>query len=276
MRIPLRRNALQQLEWGADALPVLALFGHPGHELLIGQLLADSRATVTWLSDGSGGAQSARSQYTRMFLEECDCTVGPVNGFASDRRFYEAIMAGDIGFLDPICASLENAMLQLKPAAILTDPMEYFNPLHDLANTLADILITNAAKRGQKISKLVYANEYPELYEADEAAITRVLTSGEQFAQRRRLEAYTPLHAEWKRMEADGKLASMHIEKLFPDPVRLGSIPPARETRFKSAFYEDYGRAAVKKGTYKSCLTFADHALPYARRLVENHIGSGV
>ncbi len=255
-------------------LPVFALFGHPGHELLVGQLLSDTAATVAWLSDGSGGTQSDRSDFTTSFLEDCGCLLGPIHGHATDRRFYQAIMDGDVAFLDPVIAAIETAVSDLNPASILTDPMEYFNPLHDLANTITDILIANAARRGVQIRKLVYANEYPEMFDPQDAAIARSLTEVELQIQRQRLEAYVPLHAEWKRMEADGKLAYSHVERLFADEARLGDIPPASETRFKSAFYEDYGKAAVAKGIYKSCLTFADHALPFAKGLVTRHTGN--
>ncbi|MGB8818984.1 MAG: hypothetical protein WCC66_13785 [Rhizobiaceae bacterium] len=254
---------------------MLALFGHPGHELLVGQLLADTNATVCWLSDGSGGAQTDRSGYTRSLLADCACAVGSVHGFASDKAFYAAIMDGNAGFFDSAIEALEATIHALRPSVILTDPMEYFNPLHDLANTVTDILIAKSARKpGLTIGKLVYANEYPEHFATEKPAALRTLTAAEQEEQMRRLAAYVPLHAEWRRMEQSGKLLSMDVERLYPDPLRFEDIPPASQTRFKSAYYEDYGRAAVAKGIYQSSLTFADHALPFARQLVQRHLGT--
>lgn len=253
--------------------PVLALFGHPGHELLVGQLLADSGATVCWLSDGSGGAQNDRSEYTRSLLARCNCPVGPVHGFASDRAIYAAMMAADIGFFDSAINSLEEIIISLRPSVIITDPVEYFNPVHDLANTITDILIEKFSRQRLTVAKLVYANEYPEQFAAETPAVSRTLTAPEQDQQQARLEAYLPLRAEWQRLQSTGKLASMDTERLYRDPMRLADIPAASGTRYKSVYYEDYGRKAVARGIYRSCLTFEDHALPFARRLVDRHLG---
>jgi hypothetical protein len=259
--------------WRQEDRPVIALLAHPGHELLVSQLLQDCSATVAWLSDGSGGTQRSRNSFTRSLLEGCGCPADPVAGFAPDRLLYQAIMDRRLEIFDPVVDALEASINDLRPSTIIVDPMEYFNPLHDLANTIADILIARASRRGMPICKLVYANEYPEQFDRKDATVERTLSVAELDQKMQRLEAYVPLHQEWQRMQSAGKLGDMGTERLFPDAVRLADIATPIGTRFKTAHYEDYGRLAVSKGVYKDCLTFADHALPFAKAMVARHCG---
>ena len=256
---------------GNDQLTMVALFGHPGHELLIGQILSDASATVLWITDGSGGGPSGRNEFTASFLQDAGCRAGSLRGPFQDRAIYAAMMSGNVSLLDPVVESLTTTLSDVKPAILITDPIEYFNPVHDLANLIADISL---AKSGVAASKRIYANEYPELFAHGDACMERMLTKFEMAEKRRRLENYLPLFSEWKRLEHAGKLSDMGCERIYPDPLRFNQIPAASETRFKTVFYEDYGRNAVARGLYKECLTYDSHARPFAEALVDRHLGA--
>lgn len=252
--------------------PVMALFAHPGHELVISTLMEKGRMEVSFLSDGSGGTATSRSDYSRALIAECGAQAGPVCGVASDRQFYDAIMRGDIGLFADIGETLVGSARAGGATALVTDPMEYFNPLHDLANTLADIIVASCAAKGQSIAKFVYPNEYPELFDETGAAVLHFLSPGERAQKEARGARYLPLEAEKARLKDMGKLRCMTVESLFDDPIRLADIPSPDETRFRTPYYEDYGRKAVAEGRYRSCLTFAGHVRPFTQRLVR-HFG---
>lgn len=253
---------------------VVALFGHPGHELLVAQILRDNASTVFWITDGSGGSNTNRNAYTRQFLEAADCSCNPGSGKMDDRALYSAILSTSPSLLDEIVDKLTSELTESEATILLTDPMEYFNPAHDLANTIADIAIAKANRAGVAVSKRVYANEYPEKFDPADAVLNRNLDTLDLAFKMQQLENYVPLFAEWKRLEHAGKLSDMSTERLFVDDIRLGDIPEPSETRFASAFYETYGRNAVARGLYSTCITFSDHVLPFARSLVERHLGA--
>jgi hypothetical protein len=259
---------------GKPDVSLVALFGHPGHELLVAQMLQDNAATVFWITDGSGGSNSDRNAYTRQFLEAADCYCDPCSGKMDDRALYSAILSNEPALMDDVIEKLTSALTQSGGTVLLTDPMEYFNPAHDLANTIADIAIVKAGRAGVAVTKRVYANEYPEKFDPADAVSNRNLDAAELAFKMLQLENYVPLFAEWKRLEHAGKLSDMSTERLFADDIRLGDIPEPSKTRFASAFYETYGRNAVARGLYSTCITFADHVLPFARSLVERHLGA--
>ena len=61
----------------------------------------------------------------------------------------------------------------------MTDPFEYFNPVHDLANSVADFVILALQQQGVSCQKLIYPNEYPKALRAEDALIRRELDSSE-------------------------------------------------------------------------------------------------
>ncbi|MFZ2100639.1 MAG: hypothetical protein WAU86_08760 [Oricola sp.] len=250
-----------------------ALFAHPGHELLVCTTLSDLSATVSFMSDGSGGQGEDRSAYSIELIADCGCRLGPVAGHAPDRAFYDAIMAGDASFFSGIVEAVIEDLIATGTTVLITDPMEYFNPLHDLANTIADIAIVRVGRYGRNIVKFVYPNEYPELFDPAAAALRRDLCAEDRDLVDERGERYLPLRAEKQRFQETGKLAGRSCELLFADPVRLADVPLPSETIFKRAFYEEYGSQAVAAGRYSRHLTFQDHVLPLTRELVAREAG---
>lgn len=178
----------------------------------------------------------------------------------------------DLPYFDPVIEQLNANIVQMAPVHIITDPLEYYNPLHDIANTITDILITKAGQRGQIISKLIYANEYPNLYAPDTAVVARQLSDKELLVKKAQISAYLPLNAEHERLKAAGGHQNFDCERVYADEVRLRNIPPAHTTKFAFNFYEEYGRAAVARGAYQSHLTFDHHAKPFAHGLIDRHL----
>jgi len=251
-----------------SAKTALAIFGHPGHELVVFQWLSDNRAETVCLTDGSGGAMVDRTFFTRQTLNTAGATVGAVMGACSDKQLYADFLSGDATRLIELTRRILNRARILRPDTLLTDSFEYFNPVHDIANTITDIVWRDLNADGHRPRKLVYPNEYPDRLKPDAAAVTRRLTDDECRTKSQAIDAYLPLASEFARLAADQKLQMLETEYLHEDPVRLADIPSASDTIYETAFYEDYGRARVAEGRYSSLITLDGHFRPLAAKLV--------
>src|SRR3954471_18992017 len=78
-----------------SASPVL-IIAHPGHELRLLNWMERERPLVFILSDGSGGAQSSRLDYSVSTISAAGATMIEGSGQRSDRQWYAAILDGDI------------------------------------------------------------------------------------------------------------------------------------------------------------------------------------
>lgn len=246
---------------------VLAVFGHPGHELLTLRLLADCDSEICCLTDGSGGAMADRTPYSRAAIAAMGARVGPVMGACADRELYADFLAGEPKRLAEIAGAIADRAAALRPDIVLTDSFEYFNPVHDIANVVADVAIVRLRREGVPARKLVYPNEYPGRLDAADAAIARRLDEREKAEKLAAIEAYAPLAHEFRRFVAEGRTAIGETELYYDDPVRLADIPPASSTVYETVFYEEYGRRMVAEGRYDRLITLADHFVPMARRL---------
>jgi hypothetical protein len=245
---------------------VFGILGHPGHELLILQFLADHDSRVAVLTDGSGGAMADRRAWSKEILRARGCQIDSLFGHAADRKFYDAILHGEASFLEPIIDRLCASVAEFKPSLFITDSIEYFNPVHDLANVLTDLVIARV-RPWWTFEKLVYAIEYPAKFPRYQAAYHRPLDPRERQLKAEAAQLYQPLESEVLRLRQAGKLGYLEEELFFVDPIRAGLIEPPARTRFESAYYEDYGRKMVEAGRYKEVLTFAGHFQPLVQTL---------
>ena len=71
------------------------LVAHPGHELLLHHWLEREHPIVFVLSDGSGGNGQDRCAASARVIHAAGASIGSVFGFASDKRWYAAILAGE-------------------------------------------------------------------------------------------------------------------------------------------------------------------------------------
>lgn len=245
-----------------------AVFGHPGHELVVLQWLSDNRAEACCLTDGSGGVLADRTAFSRSTLENADARVGVVMGACTDKELYADFLGGDPTRLENMTRRILERATQLRPSLLLTDSFEYFNPVHDIANTMTDIVWRALDRHGIRARKLVYPNEYPDRLKPEDAAVVRPLSKREQDSKTRAILAYEPLAEEFRRLSGQAKLAMLAQECLFDDPVRLDRIPDPADTIYEVAYYEEYGRAKVAEGRYSSLITVDGHFRPLAARLV--------
>ena len=227
------------------------IVAHPGHELLLHHWLEQVRPRVYALTDGSGADQAARTAGARAVLTAAGAEAGDVFGQASDRAWYRALTDRDPSPLLEAAGAILADARRLRPALIVSDAVEGYNPMHDLAAGLAEAVCAALAAEGAAVEHLVYptVGDAPlgvvrSLTRLDEAAVERKLAAARaQPALRTELEAY---------LERVG--AGVACEELFrPGPA------PAPDWRPR---YEELGRRRVASGRYSEAIESRRHVLP--------------
>ena len=234
------------------------IIGHPGHELLVHRWMELARPTVLVLTDGSGGAGAARIGETRATVEAAGGAPGGVFGVAPDRRFYDAILAGDVGFFGGLLARLAAEVEGAE--RVVSDAIEHFNPVHDLCSVLA----TLAARRARPMPKrFEFAIERPIAPDALAAGAEVLRLSPSDFARKLAAAAANgALQVEVERVRAEQPGVGA-VEALIPVAPDRPLLPAPGET----PYYETFGRARVASGRFQTLITYADHVAPLAEAL---------
>jgi hypothetical protein len=234
------------------------IVAHPGHELLLHHWMEIDRPIVFALTDGSGGHGEDRCAVSLRTIQSAGASVGPVFGLAPDKRWYAAILAGEYGLFDQASRLIAAACRNAGVRRIVTDPIEFYNPMHDLCNALAVGIVRSLRGGGATDVELFdYAIEYPDL-RSGPAAMEFSLTDE---ALRRKLGAiasYMPIaaeadrHAEAFRNHACERFYA--LDTMGQWPLKLAEEP----------FYEQFGRRRISDGVYRQLITYHAHVRPMA------------
>ena len=232
------------------------IIAHPGHELLVHRWMELERPTVLVLTDGSGGAGASRIEETRSGVAAAGGTPGGLFGLAPDRRFYDAILAADVGFFADVLARIEAELEGTD--VVVSDAIEHFNPVHDLCSVLATLAARRigAARYEFPIERPVDANRL-----GSDAQVLR-LTPSELARKLAAVAANGALQAEVDRVMAEQPGVGA-VEMLVPVPPARPPLPTPAET----PFYEVFGRERVASGRFGVLITYAEHVAPLVSAL---------
>lgn len=240
----------------------LAIFGHPPHGLLIYQILSELKPAIAVMTDGSGGAGQSQTEYARKTLVAAGALPTSVFGLASDKRIYRAIMDTDVTFFAGIVEQLCETAAKLKAECVLTDPIEYFNPVHDLTNAIADIVIASFPAKSRPI-KLTFELETRDRFD-DLPEFWNIKLSRTQFERKMSaLRNFEAIATDRNRWETEGRLKWLETERIFIDRNNAGIYPKPDVT----PHYEEYGRHMVANGRYPRLITYAHDLAPLIKRL---------
>ncbi len=254
--------------YNRDNGPTMTVFGHPGHELAILQSLDDLEAEVNCLTDGSGGNHESRVNFTLEALQNINAASGLVMGAYPDKAFYADLISGNTKHMELIAQNLVERALHLRPKVVIADGFEYFNRMHDMANTLADIIVTSLTKAGFETVKCSFPIESAHRKSTAPVFRKRQLNPAET---QRKIEAilrYKPLLHEYEWLPEATRNEMVISETLYEDPIRLANIPDASDAGYSSVFYEDFGRKRQASGLYNEIITLDGHYRPFVRSLV--------
>src|SRR5438132_5557578 len=112
-----------------DGVPTLVVFSHPNHELAILGLLQRLRPKIVYLTEGGGPKRISET-------EEGLASVGLLNQATflnyTENAFYDSLLASDYMFFKRISDQVGALVNWWRPAQILCDAVEFYNPIHDL------------------------------------------------------------------------------------------------------------------------------------------------
>lgn len=234
---------------------------HPGHETLLHHWLETERPTVFALTDGSGGAGRSRLDCSRELIEGAGASCGGAFGWAPDRLWYQAVLNHHAApFLDAL-ASIEAECAACDVATLVCDPVELFNPIHDLANALTHALAARLERRyGRSVGVSIYPIEDASRFRRDARRLP--LDTAAAARKRAAIRRYTPLAHEYPRYE---NLATQDHEILAPDAPAFAWPPVLQEV----PYYERFGQARLAERRYDALITYADHVRPLALEILQ-------
>jgi hypothetical protein len=241
--------------------PVL-IVAHPGHELRLFNWMERERPRVFILSDGSGGAQGSRLDYSVSTVRAAGATMIESSGTRSDREWYAAILAGDIPAFTKTVDAIAAAALTAQAPIVVSDAADGYNPLHDLCQAIAGAVVARIA------------GDAPPAFLVSPATANAIGTGStawklENEAMRRKqlaVSAYTPLAQEAARLLAEAPDALCTERFLVPTFDWPEDWTPE---------WEAFGRTRVNEGRFATPITYRDHVLPIAKALLGRDAGHG-
>lgn len=227
----------------------LLIVAHPGHELRIFHWVERMRPQVSILTDGSGATCRSRAAYSAVAIAAAGASPGPVFAPHPDRHWYDAILRGDAA---PFAAAVDTIAAPLAGGGdvlLVSDAVDGYNPLHDLANAVAAAVAARLRRAGASVRHLAspavpIEGAPAEEIRLDAGAVARKLDA---------VESYLPLAEEARRIR---DLAADDVETLHD--ATFGWPPDF------SPDWELVGRQRVEAGVYERAITYRGDVRPLA------------
>ncbi len=226
------------------------LVAHPGHELLLHGWICRTKPVVHVLTDGSGHSAAARLDATAELLRDAWARAGAIFGRLSDREAYAMILERNTALLFSIVAELAAAMEAQRPAMVVGDAAEGYNPVHDLCRLMAGAAIALAGADTAQYEYAVVAR--PDSF--DEVNIE--LDDAEYAAKMSRARRYAATLPDVDELLSRHGAAAYRHERLrrVVDWTDVGSGPPP--------LYERFGEERVAAHRYARVIRRAEHLVP--------------
>jgi hypothetical protein len=245
----------------------LAVFAHPGHELRLLYSLRELKARCLYLTDASASTGQARLHLTDRTLEQAGIPPRLDFPVRPDGDYYAAIRSGQAGIVDNAIAGIEAAIKALKPAFLITDSAEGYNPVHDLCHFMVK---SAAARHGVPVFDVALDGDPGTTggYERTACHVFR-LGAADLAAKLTLIGEY----AEAAGPQLSGEARAL-LRKYGDDSQGLEILRPARDwpsydqdCRTDMPFFEAHGRRRVAEGKYATALTYRGHLQPLLARL---------
>ena len=226
---------------------------HPGHELLLYGWIARSKPTVHVLTDGSAFHSAPRLDRTASLLRDLGAASGAIFGRLSDREAYAMIVERNTALLLALVSELAAALERQRPAMIVTDAAEGYNPVHDLCRLIAGAAIAQAGLDVAHYEYAVVGHPHPS---DGASAIAIDLDDAERAAKMERAVRLRPILPDIDELLSRHGADVYRRETLRPvvDWSAIdGGAPP---------LYERYGEERLAAGRYAHVIRRDAHMLP--------------
>ena len=236
--------------------PTAFVFAHPGHEFRLLDTLREGPAVVSIFTQGSRAATCTdRITASQDLAARLGAKRGPVFGAATDRDFYQAILARDVAFFETLVTRLASSFLNDKVSRVVLDSWQNYNPIHDLTHLCGRLAVHRCQQiTGRALPVFDYPVVFGELAGAPIGPIasTRTLDDTQVAAKRAAIDAYPDIAADAQaliRLDGEQALRLETLHRLLP----LDQLAPTT-----APFYEHYGRQRVASGSYDQVIGWQD------------------
>jgi len=248
----------------------LLFVGHPGHELMIYQVLKQYSPDVVFLTTGSGADNKPRIDESIKLMESLNLTVHYPFEPLSDCQIYNLILGGDLASFIGIKESLIQFVHKLGYELLIGDALEGFNPAHDICRYLINGVVADL-QPDHKI--LNYDILLDQLFLVDQEPTTtdHIRLDLNEEEKREKIESckkYKPIRTEVNRFIATygedffGKESMRPVHDIFKLKSWDGPAP----------HYEMHGKKRISEGVYQSLILFETHIKPIAEGLLKKSV----
>jgi hypothetical protein len=272
------------------------LIAHPGHELVIHELVARSHPLVAVLTDGSGNTGQSRIDSTSRVLEAAHAEPAPFYGGYTDGQCYAALLARDSDLFIGMAEEVAELLVASRIEMVVGDASEGWNPIHDIWRSVVNTAVALASGRlGRDLRNFEFALFGSHAAAAATSSAESIVLRLDEAAFDRKMAistAYDELHAEVAAAmkgstsalvgpgplsaELDRRLGGLNgdsyrVELLRPVDAHATLAPDAPRV------YEMYGEMMVAAGKYREAIRHDRHLAPVEAALRQHalrHTGS--
>lgn len=242
--------------------PPLALFGHPGHELSCLTILSGAEARCCYLTDGSGSSGQSRLPQTRALLARHGLQIEDAFQPLPEPEIIQALLRNNGEILVSRRRNLTRMITAMKPAYVLTDFAEGYNPVHDLCHFMLREACRRARFQGPVYE--VALSQPPTRTAARPSVVETRLTAIQLRKKRKAIDDYRKSADAGLRREIDDMFRRHgHV---WLNRERLNPVPPPADYRMRisarTPAFEKFGAKRVESGKYDTVLTYRAHLRP--------------
>ena len=232
------------------------IVAHPGHELLLHGWISRTKPVVHVLTDGSGRSSEGRLGATRELLRDLGARSGTIFGRLSDGEAYAMILERNGPLLLSLATDLAAQLGRQRPAMVVSDAAEGYNPVHDLCRLVAGAAIAMAGIETKQYEYAVV--NHPRSLDASMALD---LTATEHAAKIARARGQAKTLADVDEMFA------RHGENAYRTEAFRRVVDWTSIDEDVSPLYERYGEQRVAARRYEQVIRLREHMIPLRNAL---------
>jgi hypothetical protein len=193
--------------------------------------------------------------------------AGPLFGEFTDRELYVALLRADTAPFTQMARALADVLCHGGYRIVVADPLEGYNPTHDLCRLLVNTAIRRVGREsGAIIRNYDYALTGAANIRRSRSAIVLRVSAEVRARKIAAASSYPGLFTEVSAaVQREGSRAydeEVLREITGPRPRDIPEgIPP---------FYETYGERQCAAGRYATVIRYADHFMPMAQAIAES------
>ncbi|MEK6373108.1 MAG: hypothetical protein AABO58_10465 [Acidobacteriota bacterium] len=244
----------------ADGEKMALVVAHPGHELVVHRWMELHRPLYFCLTEGSGGAGSARIESTDRLLQRVGAAPGRIHGRFSDKEAYRLLLDGRADVFLALLHELAEHLAGADVTCVAGDAMEGFNPVHDVCRALIDAAVGLIATRRGRVLRN-YEFSLHDGVTGEDSGDGALVVDLDPPALERKIAAareYPEMRDEVEAALARAGAAAFASEHLRPSSLQKKmsefAVTPPR--------YEEYGEMRVGEGRYREVIRYRQHVLP--------------